>query len=123
MLPTFVSKEDVPLGPTFLSSDMRPTPRINSCLVARIGWCHRQAMSSSTSAEAKKWWAETQGLIDALLHRDSTFEYESMPGLRERYASGLKDGDLMIQTARMISSCHHRYGSIAPPRETSPGRS
>ncbi len=112
MLPTFVSKGDVRLSPTFLSIDRRPAPRINTCLIARIGWCHRQAMKSATPAEAKKWCAETQGLIDALLHRDSTLEYESMPVLRERYASGLKDGDLMIQTARISSSCHHRYDSI-----------
>ena len=89
-----------------------PTLRPNACLIARIGWCHRQAMNAPTPAEADGWWAEKQGLIDALLHRDATETYEGRAGLRARYAMGLEDGGVLIRTARVKPSCHHRYQAL-----------
>ncbi|HKY72902.1 MAG TPA: hypothetical protein VJL88_13365 [Nitrospira sp.] len=86
-----------------------PTLHPNTCLIARIGWCHRQAVNALTSAEADGWWAEKQGLIDALLHRDDTDTYKGRPGLRARYAMGLEDGGSLIRTAKVKPSCHHRY--------------
>jgi hypothetical protein len=86
-----------------------PTPHPNACLIARIGWCHRQAINALTPAEADGWWAEKQGLIDALLQRDATDTYKGRPGLRARYAMGLEDGGMLIRTARVKPSCHHRY--------------
>ena len=102
--------EDVLVSPTIHDDNAPvPVPEINACLIARIGWCHRQAMHALTVAEAKHWWAETQGLIDALLHRNSTPKYERLPGLRERYITGLEDGEAIIQTAMVRPLCHHRY--------------
>jgi hypothetical protein len=89
-----------------------PTPHPNTCLIARIGWCHRQAMKAPTPAEADGWWAEKQGLIDALLHRDATETYEGRPGPRARYAMGLEDGGVLIRTASVTPSCHHRYQAL-----------
>lgn len=89
-----------------------PTIQPNTCLIARIGWCHRQAMNALTPPEADGWWAEKQGLIDALLHRDATDTYEGNPGLRARYAMGLEDGGVLIRTARVKPSCHHRYQAM-----------
>jgi hypothetical protein len=98
------------LYPSGISS--APTPHPNTCLIARIGWCHRQAMNTQTPAEADGWWAEKQGLIDALLHRDATDTYEERPGTRARYAMGLEDGVVLIRTARVKPSCHHRYQAL-----------
>ena len=110
MLSTLHELEDVLVSPTIHDdTGTVPVPNINACLIARIGWCHRQAMHAFTAAEAKYWSAETQGLIDALLHRDSTPEYERLPGLRERYMTGLEDGEAIIQTAKARPLCHHRY--------------
>jgi hypothetical protein len=107
MLPALIDHEDAAETAAFANMGPPSAPPRNACLISRIGWCHRQALKARTPADAKKWWAETQGLIDALLCRDSTFQYEGMPLLGERYASGLKDGEMMIQAA----SCHHRYRS------------
>lgn len=109
MLSTSLYLEDV-VSPTI--DDQNGTvsvPRINACLIARIGWCHGQASNALTAAEAKHWCAETQGLIDALLHRNSTPTYDRLPGLRERYITGLEDGEAIIQTAKVRALCHHRY--------------
>jgi hypothetical protein len=46
----------------------------NACLIARIGWCRRQAMKALTTPEVEEWCAEKRGLIDALLHRDCRYE-------------------------------------------------
>lgn len=88
-----------------------PTTRVDACLIARIGWCHRQAMNALTTEEMEEWWAEEQGLIDALLHRDCTYEYEGRPVLCERYVMGLADGGALIQTAKVRPTCHHRYSA------------
>lgn len=92
-------------------SDIAPRPMANdtACLIARIGWCHRQAMKALETLEAQMWCAETQGLIDALLQRDCTQAYQDRPVLLDRYAMGLRDGAMLIQAAKTRPSCHHRY--------------
>lgn len=97
-----------PYGSSFSTTS---TMRVDACLIARIGWCHRQAMNALTTEEMEEWWAEEQGLIDALLHRDCTYEYEGRPVLCERYVMGLADGKALIQTAKVRPTCHHRYSA------------
>jgi hypothetical protein len=112
LLPTLISQEGAASSRTHRSRGLStPISRVhtNACLIARIGWCHRQAMKAQTSTEMEGWWAEEQGLIDALLHRDSTYEFEGRPVLRHRYAMGLEDGGALIQTARVRPACHHSY--------------
>lgn len=112
MLPTLIERECAAPSRTHhsnVSPAPAPTTHMNACLIARIGWCHRQAMKALTGAEMEEWWAEKQGLIDALLHRDSTPEYEDRPLLRQRYAIGLEDGGVLIRTAMVRPSCHHSY--------------
>ena len=87
--------------------------QVNACLIARIGWCHRQAMEASTTLEIEKWHAEQKGLIDALLERDCTHEYPETIGLRARYARGLQDGRVLIQLAKIKPSCHHTYTHLS----------
>ena len=57
----------------------------------------------------KEWYSEQKGLIDALLERDCTPEYQGTPALRERYSRGLQDGRVLIQVAKIRPSCHHTY--------------
>ena len=112
MLPPLIHQEDPTVSRvrhSSVSATPPPTAHKNACLIARIGWCHRQAMNALTAAEMEEWWAEKQGLIDALLHRDSTYEFEGRPALRQRYATGLEDGGVLIRTARVRPSCHHSY--------------
>ena len=82
---------------------------VNACLIARIGWCHRQAVNALTLAEAEEWRAEEQGLIDAFLGRDSRYEYQDRPVSRERYTMGLEDGRVLILAASIRPTCGHRY--------------
>ena len=50
--------------------------------------------------ELAEWHAEEDGLRDALLHRDHTNQYQQgPPGVLERYAVGLQDGDAVLRTA------------------------
>ena len=110
LLPTVINQDDVKLPHTNRSSLASTTPPdVNACLMARIGWCHRQALKALTTLEVGEWYAEKQGLIDALLQRDCTYAYQDMPGLRERYAMGLQDGVVLIQAARIRHACNHRY--------------
>ena len=112
LLPTLTAREDAASSFSHHSPSLTistPPVQRNACLIARIGWCHRQAMKALTSTEMEEWWAEKQGLIDALLHRDSTYEFEGRPVLRQRYAMGLEDGGALIQTARVRPACHHSY--------------
>jgi hypothetical protein len=112
MLPPLIDREGAAPSRTHhsnVSTTPPPTAHTNACLIARIGWCHRQAMNAMTASEMEEWWAEKQGLIDALLHRDSTYEFEGRPVLRLRYTMGLEDGGVLIRTARVRPSCHHSY--------------
>jgi hypothetical protein len=112
MLPTLVNQEDAALNPSYGPSiATTATADINACLIARIGWCHRQAMKALTAREAEEWGAEKQGLIDAFLGRDCRYEYQDGPVLQERYAMGLEDGRVLILAARIRPTCGHRYHS------------
>lgn len=82
-----------------------PTSEVRAFLIARIGWCHGQAMEALTTLEAEEWYAEQNGLIDALIERDCTHEYEDTPALLERYTMGLRDGRVLIQVAKKKPSC------------------
>jgi hypothetical protein len=82
---------------------------VNACLIARIGWCHQQAMEALTTLEAQGWYAEQKGLIDAFLERDYAHEYQGTFALQERYYRGLQDGRVLIQVAKIRPSCHHSY--------------
>ena len=110
MLPNLLNEVDETIsGPSCPSIGSTPTPEVNACLIARIGWCHRQAMEARTTLEVEEWYSEQKGLIDALLERDCTPEYQSTPALRERYSRGLQDGRVLIQVAKIRPSCHHTY--------------
>jgi hypothetical protein len=76
----------------------------------RIAWCRRQRVKAVTDTEVEGWYAEEEGLRDALLHRDHTNEYRlSPPEVYERYVLGLQDGTALIRAAwleRTQASCH-----------------
>ena len=112
MLPTLVHEEEVTFnqhhGPSISTA---VTADINACLIARIGWCHRQATKALTIAEAEEWRAEEQGLIDAFLKRDRRYEHQDRPVLRERYTMGVEDGRVLMLAARIRPVCGHRYHS------------
>jgi hypothetical protein len=116
ILTTLVKQEDAASSGSYGSSiGSTETADIRTCLIARIGFCHMQAMKARTSQEAQGWRAEEEGLIDALLKRNCTYEYQDRPGLLERYTMGLNDGGVLIGAARIKPSCHHRYdGSFEP---------
>jgi hypothetical protein len=82
------------------SNTTTPTSEVNDYLTARIEWCHRQATEALTTLEAIEWYAEQNGLIDALIERDCSHDYQSTPTLRERYTRGLQDGRVLIQVAK-----------------------
>lgn len=110
MLPTLVTQEDAASShPSRASIAPTATVEVKPCLIARIGWCHREALKALTTREVEEWCAEKQGLIDALLQRDCTYEYQHSPVLLERYATGLEDGRVLIQAARIRPSCGHKY--------------
>ncbi len=112
MLPTLVNQEDAALSPSYGSSIATTAkPDTNACLIARIGWCHRQTMNALTALEAEEWRAERQGLIDAFLGRDCRYGYQDRPVLQERYAMGLEDGRVLILAARIRPTCGHTYDS------------
>lgn len=83
-------------------SSITTTPS-NSYLIARIEWCHRQATEALTTLEAIEWYTEQNGLIDALIERDCSHDYQDRPTLRERYIRGLQDGRVLIQVAKTDS--------------------
>ena len=72
----------------------------NKSITARIEWCRRQSTQSCAPLEIAEWRAEAEGLEDALLHRDHTNQYQQgPPGVFERYAMGLEDGQAVLRTA------------------------
>jgi hypothetical protein len=77
-----------------------PTLKVNDYLTARIEWCHRQATEALTTLEAIEWYAEQNGLIDALIERDCSHEYQDRPTLLGRYTRGLQDGKVLIRVAK-----------------------
>jgi hypothetical protein len=83
-----------------------PTLKVNDYLTARIEWCHRQATEALTTLEALEWYAEQNGLIDALIERDCSHDYQDLSTLRERYTRGLQDGKVLIQVAKTHISAY-----------------
>lgn len=76
----------------------------SSSLINRILWCEKHQMNARTEGEREEWSAEEDGLKDALLHRDRTYEYHyHPPAVLERYVTGLEDGRTLIRTARVKS--------------------
>ena len=110
LLPILITQEDAALThPSRLRIAPTATAEVNACLIARIGWCHKQALKALTTWDVEEWRAEKQGLIDALLQRDCTYEYQHSSVLLERYAKGLEEGRVLIQAARIRPSCRHKY--------------
>jgi len=110
MLPTLINQEDAASShPSRSSIAPTATAKVNVCLIARIGWCHGQALKALTTREVEEWCAQKQGLIDALLQRDCTYEYQHNLVLLERYTMGLEDGRVLIQAARVRPLCGHKY--------------
>jgi len=64
----------------------------------RIAWCQRQRAKAGTATEAEGWYAEEEGLKDALLHRNHMNHYQlAPPEVLERYMMGLQDGDALMR--------------------------
>jgi hypothetical protein len=82
------------------SLDVQYTTHICTSLVARIEWCRKLEMQVHTEAELEGWCAEEEGLRDAVLNRDRTFQfrYRSCSEF-ERYAMGLEDGRALMRAA------------------------
>ena len=108
-LPGLLNQVDAATSHPPRQSITTPSSDVNECLIARIGWCHRQAMEALTTLEAEGWYAEQNGLIDALIERECAHEYHNRPALRERYNRGLQDGRVLIQVAKKTLSCRHSY--------------
>ncbi len=69
-------------------------------IASRIEWCRRQRTQACAQLELAGWQAEEEGLRDALLNRDHTSHYQQgPPGVFERYAMGLQDGQAVLRIA------------------------
>lgn len=81
-------------------------------ITSRIEWCRRQRTQARAQLELEGWQAEEEGLRDALLNRDHTNQYQQgPPGVFERYAMGLQDGQALIRAAgedRHVATPAHR---------------
>lgn len=73
---------------------------VTNSIASRIEWCRRQRTQTRAQLELEGWQAEEEGLLDALLNRDHTNQYQDCPpAVFERYAMGLQDGQALIRTA------------------------
>jgi hypothetical protein len=73
-------------------------------IVTRIEWCQRQKQQARTPLEFERWRAEEEGLQDAILKTDHTTQYrQSPPGVFERYAMGLQDGQVLLRAESVAS--------------------
>ena len=69
-------------------------------LASRIEWCQRQKTQARTQLEREGWQAEEEGLLDVLLNRVHTNQYQHCPpGVFKRYVIGLQDGEALMRTA------------------------
>jgi hypothetical protein len=69
-------------------------------IASRIEWCRRQSPQARTPLEREGWQAEEEGLRDALLNKNHTYQYQQgQPGVFERYAMGLQYGREVLRTA------------------------
>ena len=74
----------------------------NESIASRIAWCQRQKTQTSALLDLEAWHAEEEGLRDALLNRDHTYQYRDYPrGVFERYQMGLQDGRAMIRISAL----------------------
>lgn len=79
---------------------------------SRIEWCRRQSTQARAPLERAGWRAEEEGLRDALLNKNHTYQYQQgPPGVFERYAMGLQYGREVLRTAAT-------YHQFAPPTRT-----
>ena len=105
-----MNAEELRLTPGHVYNDFRDSISVDhavqtsNSIVARIRWCQKQQMSARTELELEEWYAEEDGLTDALLHRNRTFLYQCSPAVvLQRYVLGLEDGGTLIRTARVES--------------------
>ena len=81
-------------------------------ITSRIEWCRRQSTQARASLERAGWQAEEEGLRDALLNDNHTYQYQQGPtGVFVRYAMGLLYGREVLRTAFV----HHQF---VPPTRT-----
>jgi hypothetical protein len=81
-------------------------------IASRIEWCRRQSTQAQTPLERVGWHAEEEGLRDALLNKNHTYQYQQgPPGVFERYAMGLQYGREVLRTAFV-------YHQFAPSTRT-----
>jgi hypothetical protein len=79
---------------------------------SRIEWCRRQSTQARAPLERAGWQAEVEGLQDALLNKNHTYQYQQgPPSVFERYAMGLQYGREVLRTAAV-------YHQFAPPTGT-----
>jgi hypothetical protein len=79
---------------------------------SRIEWCRRQSTQARAPLERAGWQAEEEGLRDALLNKNHTYQYQQgPPGVFERYVMGLQYGREVLRTAAV-------YHQFAPPTRT-----
>ena len=81
-------------------------------LASRIEWSRRQSTQARAPLERAGWQAEEEGLRDALLNKNHTYQYQQgSPCVFERYATGLQYGREVLRTAAV-------YQQFAPPTRT-----
>lgn len=81
-------------------------------LASRIEWCRQQSTRVRAQLERAGWQAEEEGLRDALLNKNHTYQYQQgSPCVFERYAMGLQYGREVLRTAAVS----HLF---APPYRT-----
>jgi len=72
--------------------------RSRTSIEARIKWCRTRRTQMCTHAELQEWRAEEEGLWDAFLKRDHTYQYRRNPPTGfARYVIGLEDGRALIR--------------------------
>ena len=97
-------KETVSRRPHCDSLDVQHMAHSYTPLEARVEWCQRLRKQARTQFEVEGWRAEEEGLWDALLKRDRTYQHQysrqSPPcvfNVFERYTMGLEDGQALIR--------------------------
>jgi hypothetical protein len=105
LLPTWMKdledlKKTRPSRPHCGSLDLQRTAHTSISLVTRIEWCRRQGAHAHAEPELEGWRAEEEGLRDAILNTDRTYQYRYSPtAVFERYAMGLEDGRALMRLA------------------------
>lgn len=97
-----MNAEDLISAPIHVADNLHDdhATHTSNSLVARIHWCQEQQVKARTEVELEEWYAEEDGLQDALLHMDRTSLYQDRPPIvLERYVMGLEDGRVLIRAA------------------------